>query len=86
MKSYILQTDDGLFLNKDWTWSAAADKNSLFHSRHRDEALNQLIEINSKDISIRARVVQCQTDNKGRPLLTAENRKAANQNSQSDAA
>ena len=70
MKIYILQTQDQRSLNKDLEWSSEADRNAVFQTPHRDIAINQLIELNAKDISLRAAVVECEADNKGRPLLT----------------
>ena len=71
MTVYIIQSEAGKFLDKDLAWVAAADANSLFRTPHKDVALNQLIEINTRDISLRARVVTCQTDDRGRPDLTS---------------
>lgn len=77
MKIYILQTQDQRTLNKDLEWSSEADRNAVFHSKHRDIALNQLIELNAKDISLRATIVECEADAKGRPALTT-NQQASN--------
>jgi len=49
--------------------------------------LNQLIELNAKDISLRAEIVECAADSKGRPLVllealnTEQNAVAKNQSS-----
>ncbi len=89
MKIYILQTQDQRTLNKDLEWSSEADRNIIFCTPFRDIALNQLIELNAKDIDLRASIVECDTDAKGRPVLTADlqasNQSAAN-SAQSDAA
>ena len=70
MKIYILQTQDQRTLNKDLEWSSEADRNAVFQTPHRDIAINQLIELNAKDISLRAAIVECEADSKGRPVLT----------------
>ena len=89
MKIYILQTQDQRTLNKDLEWSSEADRNIVFCTPFRDIALNQLIELNAKDIDLRASIVECDTDAKGGPVLTADlqasNQSAAN-SAQSDAA
>lgn len=72
MKTYILQTRDGQCLNKDLEWAFDADLNAIFRTPHRDIALNQLIELNAKDSDIRAAVVECAADSKGRPILAPE--------------
>ena len=70
MKIYILQTQGQRTLNKDLEWSSEADRNAVFQTPHRDIAINQLIELNAKDISLRAAIVECEADSKGRPVLT----------------
>ena len=70
MKIFILQTQDQRTLNKDLEWSSEADRNAVFQTPHRDIAINQLIELNAKDISLRAAIVECEADSKGRPVLT----------------
>ncbi|MBT6106911.1 hypothetical protein N2488_07635 [SAR92 clade bacterium H231] len=72
MKIYILQTQDQRTLNRDLEWSSEADRTMVFCTPYRDIALNQLIELNAKDIDMRASIVECEADAKGRPLLTAD--------------
>ncbi len=80
MKIFILQTQDQRTLNNDLEWSSEADCNAIFHTPHKDIAINQLIELNAKDISLRASVVECEADSKGRPVLTV-GQQASNANS-----
>jgi hypothetical protein len=63
MVQYILQRSDGLYLGKDLCW--VDNNNSLFYSEHQDVALNKLIELNAKDITLRAKVISCDIDAKG---------------------
>ncbi len=72
MKIYILQTQDQRTLNRDLEWSSEAERTIVFCTPYRDIALNQLIELNAKDIDMRASIVECEADAKGRPLLTAD--------------
>ncbi|MCT2529304.1 hypothetical protein N2382_00420 [SAR92 clade bacterium H921] len=78
MKVYILKTQDNMFLNKNFEWSLEPHRDSIFHSQHRDIALNQLIEINAKDISLRVSIVEYEADSKGRPILISSEKIAAN--------
>ncbi len=78
MKVYILKTQNNLVLNKNFEWSSEPHRDSVFHSPHRDIALNQLIEMNAKDISLRVSIVECESDPKGRPILIANEKIAAN--------
>ena len=69
MAIFILQNQHGQFLSKDNEWVSGSDANTLFRSPHHDVALNHLIEINAKDYSLRAAVVACELDGKGRPVF-----------------
>jgi len=71
MTLYIIENDRGERLDKQLNWVSAMETGNLFHSPHRDVALNQLIELNARDIHVRARVVACETDDRGRPLPAA---------------
>lgn len=57
MKNYILQASDKRYLNKDLEWCAEIAPEQLFITEHQDVALNQLIELNAKDVELRATVV-----------------------------
>ncbi|MCV6606052.1 MAG: hypothetical protein OIF34_12165 [Porticoccaceae bacterium] len=72
MTVFILQNQHGLYLGKDGEWVCGADANALFRSPHHDVALNQLVEANSKDYALRAAVVSCEVDSRGRPVLQVE--------------
>ncbi|HLS97519.1 MAG: hypothetical protein WDA10_05220 [Porticoccaceae bacterium] len=68
---FIIQNSRGDFLDRQLNWVGADDSGALFHSPHRDVALNQLIELNARDIRLRAKVVPCAADDRGRPRLDA---------------
>ena len=65
MAQYILQRSDGLYLGKDLIWAKNSKNNPLFHCEHQDIALNKLIELNAKDITLRAKVISCEIDATG---------------------
>ena len=69
MPLFILQDQYGQFLNKQMEWVDGSDRDQLFRTDKRDEALNQLIEVNAKDIHLRGRIVECDADSKGRPMI-----------------
>jgi|TARA_B110000116_G_scaffold248901_1_gene242235 hypothetical protein len=72
MKTYIIQSQDMATLDKHLQWTHNVDSSSLFYTPHRDIALNQLIELNAKNISLRASIVECAADPKGRPVVVLE--------------
>jgi hypothetical protein len=69
MTLYLIQKQTGEFLHKQLGWTPPMEPSQLFRTPHKDVALNQLIELNTKDVSLRAAVVTCDTDDKGLPLL-----------------
>ena len=54
MTIFILQNQHQQYLEKSLEWNNEADPNQLFKTPHKDVALNQLMELNSKDILLRA--------------------------------
>jgi len=72
MKIYIIKNHDESILGKDLEWLDGRDTNQIFKTEHRDIALNQLIELNAKDINLRAQIVECEADKKGRPIMLLE--------------
>ncbi|MCV6622516.1 MAG: hypothetical protein OIF51_12280 [Cellvibrionaceae bacterium] len=66
---FILQNQDGYFLSKQKEWVDGRDASVLYRSPHRDEALNQMVEVNSKDYTQRISIVDCQLSEKRHPIL-----------------
>jgi hypothetical protein len=69
MVQYILQMSDGRFLGKDLIWTDDPKHNPPFHSEHQDIVLNQLIELNAKNIDLRASVIPCDIDSDGNIII-----------------
>lgn len=71
-QTFILQNQDKLFFGKNKEWVDGYDANSLFKTEHKDEAVNQMVEISSKDYTQRVKVIACNLDEKGLPLIDIE--------------
>jgi hypothetical protein len=71
---FVIKNQQGLYLSKQQEWVDGADNHhSLYRTRHRDEAINTVFEVSSRDIYLRAETVICELDAKGNPALaTAE--------------
>ena len=69
MTAFILKNQHEQFLDKTLQWVDSCGASQLFKHTHRDIALNQLMELNAKDVQLRAKVVTCQLDAKGNPVL-----------------
>ena len=72
MKLFMLQRQDAGFLSKDLDWTCDVTSNDIFYSPHRDIALNQLVELNAKQIDLRVNIIECEADAKGRPVMQLE--------------
>ena len=69
---FILQNQDKLFFGKQKEWLDGRDANALFKTPHKDEAINQLVEVSSKDYTQRIKVLGCAVSEKGLPMIDAE--------------
>lgn len=67
--AYVIRNQLGQYLTRKGEWVSGKDAGALFHQPWFDQALNHLIEINSKDIELRGKVVELDMDDKGRPLV-----------------
>lgn len=68
---FTIKNQHGLYLNKHQEWVEGRDGQSLFRTAHRDEAINTVFEMSSRDIHVRAEVIACAVDDKGNPLAEA---------------
>ena len=68
----MLQRHDKAILSKDLDWTCDVTSNDIFYSPHRDIVLNQLVELNSKQIDLRVNVIECEADANGRPVMQLE--------------
>jgi hypothetical protein len=68
-EAYVIRNQLGQYLTRKGEWVSGRDTSVLFHQPWFDQALNHLIEINSKDIELRGKVVELELDDKGRPIV-----------------
>ncbi|MGI1679588.1 MAG: hypothetical protein K6L75_12685 [Cellvibrionaceae bacterium] len=64
---FLLQNQDKLFLSKQNEWVDGRDLNIIYKTTHRDEALNQLFETNTKDYGQRIHIISCPSNEKKLP-------------------
>lgn len=69
---YLLQNQHKRLLNKRGEWIDGREASTLFRTPHRDEALNQMIEVNARDYTLRIRILECTLNERGIPLLKDE--------------
>jgi hypothetical protein len=67
--AFVIRNQLGQYLTRKGEWVSGKDASVLFHQPWYDQALNHLIEVNSKDIELRGKVVELKLDDKGRPQV-----------------
>jgi hypothetical protein len=67
---FVVKNQLGLFLNKQQEWVDGSDNQTLYRTPHKDEAINTVFEVSSRDIYLRAESLACECDAKGNPLVT----------------
>lgn len=67
--AFILQNQHKLLLNKQREWVDATDLKSLYQTPHKDEAINQKVEVNAKDYTQRIHLLECPLNDKGLPQI-----------------
>ena len=66
MIKFVLQNADGRYFGKDLDWIDVLKASAIFCYEHQDQALNKLVELNAKDINLRAQVIACDRDHGGK--------------------
>ncbi|MDX1694810.1 MAG: hypothetical protein R3208_13670 [Ketobacteraceae bacterium] len=67
--AYVVRNQLGQYLTKKSEWCSGRDASIVFCKPHFDEALNQLFEINTRDIKLRGKVVEVDVEDK-KPVIT----------------
>ena len=66
---YIIQNQDKLLLGRQRQWLDGREPGALYKTPHKDEAVNEMFEINARDYSQRLVLVHCPLNDKGLPHL-----------------
>jgi len=66
---FVIRNQDGYYLAKSKEWVDGRNPVAVVNVLHYDQALNELIEVNSKDIWIRGTILEVETNEKGRVKL-----------------
>lgn len=70
--AFLLQNQLKYLLNKQREWVDATDLKSLYQTPHKDEAINQKVEVNAKDYTQRIHLLECPLNDKGLPMIPAD--------------
>ncbi|GAA5525862.1 hypothetical protein Maes01_02435 [Microbulbifer aestuariivivens] len=69
---YVLTNQHKQFLSKSNEWIDGRDANRLFRSEHKDVAINQMFEANTRNVNLRIELFECPLGPKGQPQIPAE--------------
>lgn len=67
--TYVLTNQNNLFLSKQDEWIDGYERAKLFRTEHKDIAINQMFEANTRDVDQRIQLLQCELDQKGLPRI-----------------
>lgn len=68
--AYVIRNQAGQYWARRHGWVSGRDTSIVTWERHYDQALNELLEINAKDITLRGRVEGVPLSDKRRPMIT----------------
>lgn len=66
---FILQNQDNHFFGKNKEWVDGYDANAVYKTLHKDEAINQMVEISAKDYKQRVKIISCELNEKALPII-----------------
>lgn len=66
---FVVKNQSGFYLSKQQEWVDGSDSPVLYRTPHRDEAINTVFEVSSRDIYLRAEALACECDEKGHPRV-----------------
>ena len=66
---FVVRNQDGYFASKQKEWECGREPKLLFRSPHKDEAINMVFELSSKDIYLRAEAISVELDEKKQPVV-----------------
>jgi hypothetical protein len=64
---FVIRNQHGQFWTRSSEWVDGREPQRLLKLKHHDEAINQLVELSSKDIDLRGEVISCNLSARGEP-------------------
>jgi hypothetical protein len=68
---FVIRNQLGHYWGKSKAWVDGSLPRQVLRSAHRDEAINTLVELNSKDFELRGDVLTAQLSERGEPVIEA---------------
>jgi hypothetical protein len=73
MSVFVIRNQHNHYLGKHHEWLDGSHPSALFRTVHRDMAVNELIDHNIRDVSLRGEILACETDESGYPIVEVLN-------------
>ncbi len=66
---FVIRNQQGHYWGKRKEWVDGSDAKDVMRARHRDEAINTLFELGSKDFELRGEVIGAELSERGEPIV-----------------
>ena len=66
---YVIRNQHREYLTRQREWARDGDPALLYRTPYRDEAVNLVFELSSRDVTLRAETVACHPDERQQPRL-----------------
>ena len=70
---YVIRNQNQHYLGRNGEWVDGSHLPALFRTPHRDVALNELVEVNLRDLTLRGELLACEADDGGYPRVEVLN-------------
>jgi hypothetical protein len=68
---FVIRNQLGHYWGKSKTWVDGTEARAVMRAKHRDEAVNTLVELSSKDFELRGEIVAAELSERGEPMVEA---------------
>ncbi len=68
---FVIRNQLGQYWTRNGEWVDGREPQRVLKAKHRDEALNQLVELSAKDIELRGEILSAALNNRGEPDIEA---------------
>ncbi|MCB1699684.1 MAG: hypothetical protein KDI14_02440 [Halioglobus sp.] len=68
---FVIRNQLGHYWAKSKTWVDGSQPRLVLRTPHRDEAVNTLVELNSRDFELRGEVLLAELSERGEPMIEA---------------
>ncbi len=66
---FIIRNQIGQFWIRAGEWVDGREPQRIMKLKHRDEAVNLLVELSAKDVALRGEILPCTLDERGEPAV-----------------